>query len=214
MDGASLADSDRTSYGLWPRRAAEVWRAHDGSGFLYYCMMASPMGFRARIRSLILMILVAGLATAEEITFSDIQIPSVKGELTNASLTFSDNSQQVIVRISDGRLFTVPYVQIDNISYEYTKKHRFKQGAAIAMLSPGTGIILAFTKSKNHWLEIDFHDKSAPSALVLKLDKRDYRKVCDTAKVHTGKQVATLGKTDTKLIKMKSRGMESATPPK
>jgi hypothetical protein len=52
-------------------------------------------------------------------------------------------------------------------------------------------------------LEIDFHDQNAPSALVLKLDKRDYKKVCDAAKAHTDKDVARLGKTDTKALKAK-----------
>lgn len=163
---------------------------------------------KARIGRLFLTVLLASLATAEETTFRDVQFPSAKGDLTNGSLTFSDNSQQVMVRTSDGRLLTVPYAQIDNISYEYTKKHRFKQGAAIGMLSPGTGIIVAFTKSKNHWLEIDFHDKNAPGALVLKLDKHDYQKVCSAAKVHTGKDVAIRGKTDTKLLKTKIKVME------
>jgi hypothetical protein len=119
----------------------------------------------------IALILLASLATAQEDTFPHIQVPTALGQLNNGTLTFSDNNQQVMVRISDGRLLTVPYAQIDKISYEYTKKHRFKQGASIAMLSPGTGIIVAFTKSKNHWLEIDFHDKNAASNLVLKLNK-------------------------------------------
>lgn len=158
------------------------------------------------------MILLAGLATAEEDTFRHVQVPSAQGELKNASLTFSDSKQQLIVRTSDGQLLSVPYGQIDKISYEYTKKHRLKQGASIAMLSPGTGIILAFTKSKNHWLEIDFHDKKAPGALVLKLDKRDYKRVCDAAKAHTGKEVLIAGKTDTASIKQKAKVMESATP--
>jgi hypothetical protein len=113
-------------------------------------------------------ILLTGLATAEEDTFRHVQVPSAQGELKNGILTFSDINHQLVVRTSDGRLLTVSYGQIDKISYEYTKKHRFKQGASIALLSPGTGIIVAFTKSKNHWLEIDFHDDKSIRALVLK----------------------------------------------
>ena len=81
------------------------------------------------------------------------------------------------------------------------------------MLSPGTGIIVAFTKSKNHWLEIDFHDKSALGALVLKLNKRNYKRVCDATKAHTGKEVLIAGKTDTSFIKQKAKVMESSMPP-
>ena len=158
------------------------------------------------------MIVLTGLATAEEDTFRHVQVPSAQGELKNGSLTFSDVNHQVVLRTADGRLLTVPYGQIDKISYEYTKKHRFKQGASIALLSPGTGIIVAFTKSKNHWLEIDFHDDKAPGALVLKLDKRDYKHVCDATKAHTGKDVLIAGKTDTASIKQKAKVMESGMP--
>src|SRR5205823_3779642 len=129
--------------------------------------------------------------------------PSSKGQLTNATLRFSDQDKLVEARVSDGRVVTVMYSQIDTISYEYTKKHRLKQAVALGMLSPGTGIIVALTKSKNHWLEIDFHDQNAPGALVLKLNKHDYKKVCDAAKAHTGKDVALLGKTNTQSLKGK-----------
>lgn len=149
------------------------------------------------------MILFSVAVSAQEAVFRDVQFPGSKGQLTNATLKFSDEDKLIETRLSDGRIVTVMYSQIDTISYEYTKKHRLKQGVALAMLSPGTGIIVAFTKSKNHWLEIDFHDQNVPNALVLKLDKRDYKKICDAAKAHTGKDVAVLGKTDTKSLKAK-----------
>jgi hypothetical protein len=167
---------------------------------------------KTKIEYLILVILLTGLATAEEDTFRHVQVPSAQGELKNGILTFSDINHQLVVRTSDGRLLTVSYGQIDKISYEYTKKHRFKQGASIALLSPGTGIIVAFTKSKNHWLEIDFHDDKSIRALVLKLDKRDYKHVCDATKAHTGKDVLIAGKTDTSSIKQKAKVMESGVP--
>jgi hypothetical protein len=151
---------------------------------------------------LVLFFLATG-ALADEATFRDVQFPSAMGSLTRASLAFNDKDKQVIVRVSDGRLFTVRYDQIDKISYEYTKKHRMKQGVAIAMLSPGTGAIIAFTKSRNHWLEFDFRDQGKASALILKLDKKDYHQVCDAATAHTGKKLEMLGKTDTKSIKAK-----------
>ena len=73
----------------------------------------------------------------------------------------------------------------------------------MALLSPGTGIIIAFTKSKSHWLDIDYREQNAPSVLILRLDKRDYQKVCDAARMHTGKEVAMLGKTTAQSLKAK-----------
>jgi hypothetical protein len=148
-------------------------------------------------------ILLIAAAIAEETVFRDIQFPSSTGKLANASLTFSDETKAITVRVADDRVITIPYGQIEKFSYEYTKKHRLKQGAAVALLSPGTGIIIAFTKSKSHWLDIDYREQNAPTVLVLRLDKRDYQKVCDAAKVHTGKEVAMLGKTTTQSIKAK-----------
>ena len=142
-------------------------------------------------------------AMAEETVFRDIQFPSSKGKLANASLTFSDETKAITVRVADGREITIPYDQIEKFSYEYTKKHRLKQGAAVALLSPGTGIIIAFTKSKSHWLDIDYREQNAPSVLILRLDKRDYQKVCDAARMHTGKEVAMLGKTTAQSLKAK-----------
>ena len=71
------------------------------------------MTTKRKIDYLLLTILLAGLATAEEDTFRHVQVPSAQGELKNGSLTFNDNNQQVIVHTSDERLLTVPYGQID-----------------------------------------------------------------------------------------------------
>ena len=99
---------------------------------------------------------------------------------------------------------SVPFARIENISYEYTNKHRVKQAVLLGMVTPwSVGAVVGFTKSKNHWLEFDFHDQDVLRALVVKLDKRNYQKVCDAAKAHTGKDVAMIGKTDTKTIKGK-----------
>jgi hypothetical protein len=154
---------------------------------------------------LVLMFALIGRSIAEETAFRDVKLASAKGTLTKASLTFSDQSKAVIVQSADGQVVTIPYNQIDNFSYEYTKKHRIEQGVALGLLSPGAGIIVALTRSKGHWLDIDFHEQNVPKTVVLRLDKRDYQKVCDAAKAHTGKEVAILGRTTTRLIKARSR---------
>jgi len=152
---------------------------------------------------LVLMFALIGRGIAGETAFRDVKLASAKGTLTKASLDFSDQSKAVIVRGADGQVVTIPYDQLDNFSYEYTKKHRIEQGVALGLFSPGAGIIVALTKSKGHWLDINFHDQNVAKTVVLRLDKRDYQKVCDAAKAHTGKEVAILGRTTTKLIKGK-----------
>lgn len=152
---------------------------------------------------LLLVIVLASLVSAEETTFRDVQFPTAKGSLTNASLAFNDQQKQVELRVSDGRSITLPYAQIEKVTYEYTKKHRIEQGVGIGLLSPGTGIIVALTRSKNHWLEFDFRDQNTPKVLFVKLDKKDYKQVCGAAKNHIGKEVEMAGRTSTKTIKAK-----------
>jgi hypothetical protein len=48
-----------------------------------------------RIAALICMILTALITATEDAVFRDIQLPTAKGELTNATLTFSDSEKKI-----------------------------------------------------------------------------------------------------------------------
>jgi hypothetical protein len=79
-----------------------------------------------------------------------------------------------------GDLVSIPYDQIDKCSYEYTKHHH---------LAP-TGLL---TRSKSHWLEIDYHEADIPRTFMLHMEKRDYIRILDAMKSHTGKDVEIVG---------------------
>jgi hypothetical protein len=144
------------------------------------------------------------LGAEKEVIFRDVQLPGANKKLINASLSFSDTAQIVSVHVADGRVIDVPYGQIDKFSYEYTKKHRIKQGIILAVISPwSAGSVVAFTKSKSHWLDISFQQESVAKLLVLRLDKSDYQMVCDTAKARTGKELEILGETKQKAMRDK-----------
>jgi hypothetical protein len=49
------------------------------------------------------------------------------------------------------------------------------------------------TKSKSHWLYIDFHEQNVPKSVVLRMDKKKYKRIFDAVKTHTGKEVEFLG---------------------
>ena len=55
------------------------------------------------------------------------------------------------------------------------------------------GAIVMLTKSKSHWLYIDFHEQNAPKSLVLRMDKNEYKKIFEAVKTHTGKDVEFTG---------------------
>ena len=130
---------------------------------------------------------------AEETTFRGVKLSDAKGKQTDAILIFSDNNKNVAVRVADRDFVTIPYDQIDKFSYEYTKKHRVTQGALVMIGSLGIGAIVMLTKSKSHWLYINFHEQTNAKSLVLRMDKNEYAKIFEAIKAHTGKEVELLG---------------------
>jgi hypothetical protein len=140
-----------------------------------------------------MVILGVNLGLAEEAAFRGVKLADAKGKQTDASLIFSDDLKNVTVRVADRDFVVVPYDQIDKFSYEYTKKHRITQGAIVMVASLGAGAIVMLTKSKSHWLYIDFHEQNAPKSVVLRMDKNEYKKIFDAVKTHTGKDVEFLG---------------------
>jgi hypothetical protein len=147
-----------------------------------------------RVIAVLLMAFVTGnLSFAEETAFSGVKLADAKGKQADARLIFSDNNKNVVVRVADRDALTVPYDQIDKFSYEYTKKHRITQGAIVMVASLGAGAIVMLTKSKSHWLYIDFHEQNGPKSVVLRMDKNEYQKIFEAVKTHTGKEVEFLG---------------------
>lgn len=142
---------------------------------------------------MLVLLAVVNLSLAEETAFRDVKLADAKGKQAEASLLFSDDNKSVVVRVADRDVATIPYDQIDKFSYEYTKKHRVTQGAIVMIASLGAGAIVMLTKSRSHWLYVDFHQQSAPKSLVLRMDKKDYKDIFAAVKTHTGKDVEFLG---------------------
>lgn len=128
-----------------------------------------------------------------DVTFGNVKLTDPKGKLTDAKLVFSDSTKSVVIRVSDRDVASIPYANIDKLSYEYTKKHRITSGAIIMVASLGAGAIVMLTKSKSNWFYIDYLDKGSKELIVLKLEKKDLQTIFQAAKVHTGKEVIDLG---------------------
>jgi hypothetical protein len=134
----------------------------------------------------------ASFSFAEETAFK-VKLADPSGKQAEAQLVFSDDNKNMAIRSAARDSVTVPYDQLDKFSYEYTKKHRITQGAVVMVASLGAGAIVMMTKSKSHWLYIDYHEQSVPKSVVLRMDKGDYKKIFDAVKAHTGKEVELLG---------------------
>jgi len=146
-----------------------------------------------RILSCILLIVfVARLGWADDASFRRVEVPDAKGRQIKAVLAFNDAHKAVEVQPAKGTAVSIPYSQIDKCSYEYTQKHRINEGT-IVTAPVGIGVALMFTKSKSHWLEIDYHDEERPHAFVLRMDKHEYIRILDALKTHTGIDAEILG---------------------
>jgi hypothetical protein len=53
-----------------------------------------------------------------------------------------------------------------------------------------------FTKSKSHWLQIDYHEGAARKSYVVRMDKHEYIRILDAVKARTGKDAQVLGNAD------------------
>src|SRR5258708_18978943 len=133
-----------------------------------------------------------GVAFGDDATFSKVKVAGPSGKQVEARLVFSDTNKNMVVRVAERDFGTVPYDQVDKVSYEYTKKHRITQGAIVMVASLGAGAIVMLTKSKSHWLYINFHEQNAPKSVVLRMDKNEYKKILEAVVNHTGKDVEML----------------------
>ena len=162
---------------------------------------------RCGISVLLMLFTFMNSSLAEETAFNGVKVADAKGKQTDARLIFSDTNKNLVVRVADRDFVTIPYDQLDKFSYEYTKKHRITQGAVVMVASLGAGAIVMLTKSKSHWLYIDFHEQNVPKSVVLRMDKNEYHKIFDAIGTHTGKQVEFLG--DAKKKDEKNKGKSS-----
>jgi hypothetical protein len=137
-------------------------------------------------------LVLSGVTFGEDAVFSKVKVADPTGKQVDARLVFSDADKNLAVRVAERDFVTVPYNQVDKISYEYTKKHRIMQGAVVMVASLAAGAIVMLTKSKSHWLYIDFHQENAAKSVVLRMDKNEYKNILDAVKSHTGKDVEML----------------------
>jgi hypothetical protein len=140
----------------------------------------------------VLLFSVAGIQAAEKESFRKTKLADVKGKQADVNLTFDGSAKTVVVDVSSHVIASMPYGDIDKISYEFSKHHRVKQGAIVMVASLGAGAIVMLTSSKSHWLTFEYREKDVPKTLVLRLDKSEYKSVIHAAEAQTGKTVELL----------------------
>jgi hypothetical protein len=136
--------------------------------------------------------LLAVSSQAEETSFSRVRVPDLKGKQAKAVLTFSDQDKAIEIHPAKRAAVTIPYNEINKCSYEFTRKHRINE-ESVATAPIGIGLFVMLTRSRSHWLEIDYREQELPRVVVVQMDKHDYIHILDALKAHTGIEADVLG---------------------
>lgn len=145
--------------------------------------------------ALILALVPAGLAQVA--TFSKTRYSSVK-QPKEADVNLSLTDSKIVIKSKKVSKkmpavdIEIPYSSIDAMSYELATRHRVAEGGALMAASLGAGAVLMATKTKSHWLTIEYHEGGAKQSTVLHLDKSEYQDVISALEANTGKQIAML----------------------
>jgi hypothetical protein len=85
-------------------------------------------------------------------------------------------------------LATIPISSITEVSYGLEVHHRIGQAVALAFVSFGAGMLVAFSKEKKHYIGIVWDDAGKKGGLVLQADKNEYRGLVAALEGLTGKK--------------------------
>lgn len=136
----------------------------------------------------IAILLIAATAVGQAQTFGKTKMIDAKGKEVPVPLEFGQAG--LAVKTLKTSIADIPYENISKLSYERASRRRVKEGAIVMIASLGAGGIVMLTKSKNHWLYVDYKDADGkPQDLTLKLDKKEYERALKTAKEMSGKEV-------------------------
>jgi len=149
---------------------------------------------RKTVFAIFVVVIAINLALAEETSFSRVKLPDVSGRQTKAVLTFNDERKLIEVHPAKGDAVGIAYGGVDHCSYQITRKHRIS-AISIVTAPLGIGLVIMMTRSTNHWLEIHYHepDNPTPRIFLLRMDKREYLRILDAFKAHTGIDAEVLG---------------------
>jgi hypothetical protein len=125
---------------------------------------------------------------AEDATFKKVRYWSVKQpKESDVVLTITDS--KILIKGENANKdmapinFEIPYSAIESLTSERSERHRVSEGLLVG------GVITASTKTKSHWLDIEYHGGDAKQVVTLHLDKTEYEDVISTLEARTGKRI-------------------------
>jgi len=122
---------------------------------------------------------------AQDVTFNKTRYSSVK-QPKEADVIFTVADSKILIKGKkvNGINMEIPFSSIDSMSYERSARHRMGEGASVMLLSPATGAILMATKTKSHWLGIQYHEGDADAGEVVAAEGIGEEVGCECADRH------------------------------
>jgi CxxC motif-containing protein (DUF1111 family) len=123
--------------------------------------------------------------TSYTVTYSGGSLPTVKGG--NDLKLFLDNTKFRLLHNKTDAL-NIPVTAITDISYGQEVHRRIGTAAGVAVVTLGVGAIIAFSKSKKHYIGVTWDDNGSKGGIVLQADKNEYRGILTALEGVTGKK--------------------------
>lgn len=106
------------------------------------------------------------------VTYSGGSLPDVKG---GEDLRLYLDAARVRLRHKSQDVVAIPARAITEVSYGEEVHRRIGTAAGLAVVSLGIGALVAFSKSKKHYIGITWADSDNKGGIVLQADKNEYR---------------------------------------
>ncbi len=106
-----------------------------------------------------------------------------KSDPVKGVFRFDSAAQELQFRNERGEMiFAVKKASIKNLTYERAAKPRYAAGLLVAWP-------LLFTKSKSHFLTVQYDDEHGAQYAIVKLDKSNFRDALASIEAQTGKKI-------------------------
>lgn len=134
---------------------------------------------------------------AQDVSFDKTKYSSVKQpKEAEVILTITDSKILIKPKKIDKKNpapdIEIPFSSIDSLAYEQSVRHRVSEGMGLMPISIATGAVIMSTKTKSHWLDIEYHEGGNKQVTILRLDKSQSESVISTLQARTGKEIPLL----------------------
>ena len=126
-------------------------------------------------------------AVGYQITYAGGSLPNVKPG--SGLRLFIDGPNLRLVSHSN-EIFSLPSKSITELTYGQEIHRRIGTAAAVAVVSLGVGAIVAFSKSKKHYIGLSWNDAGNSGGLVFQAGKDEYRGLLLALEAVSGKRVS------------------------